>query len=360
MDERVFRAKIGKPIPDWDKVHRLHIDQRVAPIYKDTATTFRINSTFMDVSEQPFMIRQWFIGGILTACIGILSGFWTIYQTITRFPEAVDTFFYIIEIVNFLGFGYCVIKYGRDEFFSLKRRPIRFNRKTKTISTIRRRRFFNASTQGDITWDIPWNDKEIFCLHKGTTAFGTSYFIRHYQIDGDGNVIRAFALGREWAGTYLVEEALAQWNYWCWYMNQGPADLPKPRLFLSEHESPLETFLFCLYDSCTYESIRSRIFSLPFTLILTSFRLLSIHSCRDPIWPPHVAAASVIADGDPYDQPSGDTPVGWGPTARARDLGTYPLDPKMPMPGWRGEPNPTENAYRWAADIPPAPQPMSH
>lgn len=360
MDERIFKAKTGKPVPEWDKAHRLFINKNVAPNCKDTATIFRINSTYMDVSEQPFMIRQWFVGGILTGCIGILSGLWTIYRTLTYLPEAADLFFYLIEIVNFFGFGYFVIKFGRDEFFSLKRRPIRFNRHTKTISTIRRRRFFNASTQGDITWNIPWNEKEIFCLHKGITAFGTSYHIRHYQLDENDNVIRAFALGREWAGTALVEEALAQWNYWCWYMNHGPAELPKPRLFLSEHESPVETFLFCLYDSCTYESAGARIFWLPFTLMLTSFRLLSIHTCRDPIWPPSVEMASLIAPDDPYDQPRGDMPVGWGPTARARDLGTYPIDPKMLMPGWRGEPDPAENAYRWAADIPPPEQPIRH
>jgi hypothetical protein len=23
---------------------------------------------------------------------------------------------------------------------------------------------------------------------------------------------------------------LSQWNYWCWYMNHGPANLPKPLL----------------------------------------------------------------------------------------------------------------------------------
>jgi len=67
MDERVFKIKIGRPIPDWDAKHRLPITGCVAPEYKDSATVHRINSVFMDVSEQPQMMRQWLAGGTFTA-----------------------------------------------------------------------------------------------------------------------------------------------------------------------------------------------------------------------------------------------------------------------------------------------------
>ncbi len=36
---------------------------------------------------------------------------------------------YLIAIAGFIEFARLAFKYGRDEFFALKRRPIRFNRK---------------------------------------------------------------------------------------------------------------------------------------------------------------------------------------------------------------------------------------
>jgi len=50
MDERAFLYKTGKPIPAWDLRHRLPTDKPVGPECKDTATIFRVNSTYMDVT----------------------------------------------------------------------------------------------------------------------------------------------------------------------------------------------------------------------------------------------------------------------------------------------------------------------
>lgn len=65
MDERIFRAKIGYPIPAWDASHRLPISGCVGPEVSDSATIFRINSTYMEVSDQPHMMRHWLAGGAL-------------------------------------------------------------------------------------------------------------------------------------------------------------------------------------------------------------------------------------------------------------------------------------------------------
>ncbi|MET2989076.1 DUF6708 domain-containing protein, partial [Herbaspirillum seropedicae] len=74
------------------------------------------------------------------------------------------------------------------------------------------------------------------------------YHIRHYEVDEDGNVVRAFSIGRKWEGQECLDGLLSQWNYWCWYMNHGPEELPKPLLFFKEKEDMLESFLFCMYD----------------------------------------------------------------------------------------------------------------
>ncbi len=87
MDERVFRYKIGHPIPEWDKKHRLPIDEPVGPECQDTSTTFRINSTYMDVTDQPFRDRQWQSGAVLIACFGALSFLWLAGFMLLHPPE---------------------------------------------------------------------------------------------------------------------------------------------------------------------------------------------------------------------------------------------------------------------------------
>ena len=307
----------------------------------------------MDITDQPYMIRQWQSGGILTAIIGSSVGFFLFYLTKIKFPNQDNLFSTAIALFIIISFGYCVFKYGRDEFFSLKRRPIRFHRKQQKIFTIRRRRFFPKPGEGDITREVPWDENSIFCIHKGRTNTGYTYHIRYYEIDSSKNVTFAFALGREWVGKESIEDLLSQWNFWCTYMNHGPEHLPKPALFFSETETPLESFLMCMYDFGGTAPVAFRIAMMPFILMNTAFRLLSLSTCRDPVWPASVEKISIIEEGDPYEQPRGNTPVGWGPTTLARERGEYPIDPRKIVSEWRGQKNPQENAALWAKDIPP-------
>ena len=41
-------------------------------------------------------------------------------------------------------------------------------------------------------------------MHRSDKASGNSYHIRHYTVDEQGNVIRAFAIGRQWEGRKAV------------------------------------------------------------------------------------------------------------------------------------------------------------
>ncbi|WP_288410309.1 DUF6708 domain-containing protein [uncultured Herbaspirillum sp.] len=165
--------------------------------------------------------------------------------------------------------------------------------------------------------------------------------------------LRAFALGRKWEAKENLQGLLSQWNYWCWYMNRGPAELPKPPLFFSERENTQKSFLFCLYDFGLRANASYRIAMMPFILVLTSHRLMAMWTCRDPIWPKSVEDVCVLKPDDPYDQPNGNTPIGWGATVLAKQREQYPHDPKCEMETWRGEKDPALNALLWAEDIPP-------
>jgi len=357
MDERVFPYKAGQPIPKWDLMHRLPINRPVSSECKDSSTIFRINSTYMDVTDQPFRDRQWQAGGVLIAAFMSASFIWFLSFMIMNPASRVEVMvvaLHCLVVAAIVSFAHTAFKYGRDEFFSLKRRPIRFNRKVQKIYAIRRRRFFAKSGQGDVTWEVPWDENAIFCIHRGTAHHRQTYHIRCYEVDESGNVMRAFAIGRTWDGVECMEDLLSQWNYWCWYMNLGPADLPKPLLFFKESESMLESFLFCMYEFGMRATAAYRISMMPFILLMTSHRLMALWTCRDPVWPEAVVNASVIDPDDPFDEPRGNTPVGWAETAHALDRHEYPDGAKCAMKDWRGEKDPTVNALLWAEDIPPS------
>jgi uncharacterized Zn-binding protein involved in type VI secretion len=356
MDERIFLYKFGSPIPDWDLKHKLSIEKPVAPECKDTGTIYRINSTFMDVTDQPYMYRQILAGGVLAAFLLLAALSWSALFVITHPRVQISggvIFMWLFLFISTIGFFYIILRIGRDEFFSVKRRPIRFNRTEQKIYTIRRRRFFAKPGAGDITLEVPWNSESIFCMHRSDKSTDKAYHIRCYTVDAQGNVVRAFAIGRQWEGRGNVQGLLSQWNYWCEYMNQGPANLPKPALFLSEYEDVRETFLICVYEWGFQLSNVIRSILLPFILLSTSFRLLSLWTCRDPIWPATVEAVSKIEPDDPFDQPRGDTPVGWAMTGVARERNEWPFDPKREVADWHGEPDPAKNALLWTEDIPP-------
>ncbi|WP_249189900.1 DUF6708 domain-containing protein [Burkholderia ambifaria] len=338
---------IGKPVPEWDWAHRLSISQSAGPDVQDFGATFSINSIYMDVIEPSFLEKQWFITGVVLAFLFIGIGPYIYWLTNIRYPYAADAIGNIFAACVSFGFGFIVWKLGRGLFFGLCYRPIRFHRGTRRLYAIRARRFFAKPNEGDIVWEAPWTEDAIFCLHRENTAFGTIFHIRHYTIDNHGNVTKVFSIGREWAGIWQVEMALAQWNYWCAYMSDGPNGLPKPMLFHTQRETPRESFLFSLYSFGMRAPVLIRLLMMPLILVFTVMRIIANSTCRDPVWPAAIEKISVIAPDDPYAEPRSGTPVGWADTILAQQRGEYPNDPKARVEGWAGETDGRTHASSW-------------
>ncbi|MBU9194546.1 hypothetical protein KTD33_08340 [Burkholderia gladioli] len=346
MDERVMKKCIGEPVPKWDLAHRLPINQSVGPTVQDFGSTFSINSTFMDVIEPSFLEKQWFVTGVVFAflCIGIGP---YIYVFTHANGASGDFIMNCLAVGTMALFGTMVWKLGRGLFFGLRYRPIRFHREARKLFAMRTRRFFGKSGEGDVVWEAPWTEDSIFCLHREDTSFGTIFHIRHYTVDDHGNVTRVFSIGREWTGRRQVEMALAQWNYWCAYMNDGPSGLPKPMLFHTQNETPRESFLFSLYSFGMRAPVFIRLLMMPLILIFTVMRIIANATCRDPVWPAAIEQISVIAPDDLYAEPRSGTPVGWGDTVLAQQRGEYPNDPKARVEDWAGEPDGRLYAAAW-------------
>jgi hypothetical protein len=261
--------------------------------------------------------------------------------------------FIAVFLAMAVGFGTVAFKWGRDEFFALMRRPIRFNRIEQKIYAVRRRRFFAKPGEGDVTWEIPWTAQSIFCVHFKMWSRLDHYHIRHYTVDQQGNVVRAFAIGRGWMGKDSLPGLLAQWNYWREYMAHGPENLPKPSLFISEHETFAETFFSCLYHICGDDGPIVRLLFMPVIAFNTAVRLLAMWSGRDPVWPKDVDLRSAVAATDLFDQPRGDTPVGWDATAAVHKSGAWPWSKSRLDERWNGERDALKNGLLWAEDFAP-------
>ena len=348
MDERVMKKCIGKPVPDWDLAHRLPINRSVSPDVQDFGSTFSVNSTFMNVIEPSFLEKQWFITGVFVLFLGALYGPYMYSYTHTGDASSFELFIADVMALAFVVlFGGMAWKLGRGLFFGLRHRPIRFHREARKLYALRSRRFFAKAGQGDTVWEAPWTDDSIFCLHREVTSFGTIFHIRHYTVDDHGNVTRVFSIGREWTGRLQVEMALAQWNYWRTYMNDGPNGLPKPMLFHTQRETPRESFLFSMYSFGMRAPVIARLLMMPLILVFTVMRILANMTCRDPIWPEAIERISAVASDDPYAEPRPGTPVGWGDTVLAQQRGEYPNDPKARVQGWSGEPDGRKYALAW-------------
>lgn len=348
MHERLMKKCIGKPVPEWDMAHRLAVDQPVSPNTQDAGTVFRINSIFMDVIEPSLLEKQWFITAAAGAFLFTGAGYYfysfTHADPAPPFWMTISNIFSFGVILLFLGIAF---KFGAGLFFGLRRRPIRFHRGERKLYAIRKRRFFAKPGEGDVVWEVPWSNDSIFCLHREMSTFRELFHIRHYTVDDHGKVTRVFSIGREWMPAAEVELALAQWNYWCKFMNDGPNGLPKPMLFHTENETPRESFLFSLYGVGMDAPAIWRIVMMPLILLFTLMRILANATSRNPVWPESIQRTSQIAADDPYAQPRAGTPVGWGETVLARRRGDYPINPKARVEDWKGEDDATRHAALW-------------
>ncbi|SDQ19194.1 hypothetical protein SAMN05443245_0305 [Paraburkholderia fungorum] len=351
MDERLMKKCIGQPVPEWDMAHRLPINRPVGPEVQDFGATFCINSTFMDVTEPSYLDKQWVLAGAALACAGMAIG---PYGYVISHAEPGPAFwmfaFDCLALLVVAAFGSLVWKIARGLVFGLKYRPIRFHRSEARLYAIRTRRYFVKPGDGDVVWEAPWTSDSIFCLHREETPFGTVFHIRHYTVDAKGNVVRAFSIGREWTGKAQVEMALAQWNYWCRYMSDGPSRLPKPMLFHTQRETLRESFLFSMYGFGMRAPAFLRIIMMPQILLFTGLRALANVTNRAPVWPADVEKISSIAQNDPYAEPRHKTPVGWGDTVLAQQRGDYPENPKARAEDWTGEADGKVHAVVWLAN----------
>ncbi|MFB9290232.1 DUF6708 domain-containing protein [Pseudoduganella plicata] len=310
----------------------------------------------MEVSDQPNMNRHLFGMGVLLALtFTIMFAVTAVAMVFVSVPRgfsvgAISAM--AVPAVSSLVFLYLGIRFGRGEFFSYSRFPVRFSYADQKVYALCRRpcRLWVRGKLKPVE-TCHWDSSSIFCVHREVDVPIDHYTIRCYRTDNDGIVTGAFTIGRDWDGIEGLGELLAQWNYWCCYMNQGPAAVPKPVLFLPTNETPHESFLYCVYATDFNASPGFRIAFLPMFILLAIPRILALWTSREPVWPDEIARRCEVDPDDPFDEPRGDTPVGWHATTMSKVAGRYPTDLRRPTEGWAGDTNCRANALRWAEDV---------
>ena len=318
LPQSIYAKQKGKPLGEWEMQNRLYIDQPVLERAEELGNVYRIDSTYLEViDDAQDQIQIIGLGGIFflafTALALAWSGMW-ISGPFTQSAEVVAQsgywFWTILGAITGLAvavvFGTFDYQVMRRNLFTLKRRPIRLNRKTRRIYAIR-----TKDPSG--IWEVPWSNDEFFCIGKrrvgGFKRSYDMYDVRHYTLDAHGNVVRAFVLGQM---VFTVEQAQLQWEYFRRYMQDGPANLPEPYRFWAPRESFAESFRICQLrkSSNPLVSLFDLIF-LPFALLDTACRWLILVTCSDPVWPAEIEAACKPEPNDPYARPYADDFVGF-------------------------------------------------
>ncbi|QBE62731.1 DUF6708 domain-containing protein [Pseudoduganella lutea] len=301
------------------------------------------------------MIRQWYAGGVLTALLMAAGLTWATLLMLKMCAEKGwplgGMIVLSIPLLGVLGFLAFVFVFGRKEFFGWTHYPIRFNRRALKIYALVRPSTRNAAGKNASTVEeIDWSENSFFCVHRASDD-GFHYWIQYYKIDSKGLIEKTVTIGRDWEGEEGLQELLAQWNYWCWFMKFGPDELPKPCLYLTEKETIMESFLYCVYEIDFNASPAFRIAGMPVFLLLAAYRVIALWTCSAPRWPSVIADACKIEPNDPYNEPRGPTPVGWYDTSTAISKGKYPVVKPVKIFQWQGECDAKRNAQLWARDV---------
>ncbi|MHA7680550.1 DUF6708 domain-containing protein [Cupriavidus sp. PET2-C1] len=326
-DERTpfYFRQTGKPLGKWELEHRLSITRPAIEEAVEYGNVYRIDSTCLEITDESQMRIQnvgmlWLICSVLTGLfllLGVLaatSPFRDSAEMMAKGGYWPGTIIGALIALSAAGFfGLLAFDPMRRNMFTLKRRPIRLNRKTRRIYAIR------TKGPGGI-WEVPWSEDEFFCVgHRrmgGLSRAYDMYDIRHYQLDAQGNVVRAFVLGKF---VFTLDQAYEQWEYYRRYMQDGPANLPEPYRFWAARETFWEGYKICAggKSSGLFLNLTDVIFA-PFALLDAFARWLVLVTCSNPVWPPEIEAACKPEPNDPYARPYADDYIGvpGGPDAK--------------------------------------------
>jgi len=318
LPQSIYAKQKGKPLGEWEMQHRLRIDRPVLETVEEMGNVYRIDSTCLEIiDDAQDQIQIMGLGSVICIAATAFSLGWCGMWVAGPFVDSPQTmaqdgywFWTILGVVTFVAFtaffstvGYDIL---RRNLFTLKRRPIRLNRKTRRIYAIR-------TKDPDGIWEVPWSNEEFFCIGKRkVSGFKRSYDmydVRHYTLDEHGNVVRAFVLGQM---VFTVEQAQLQWEYFRRYMQDGPANLPEPYRFWAPRETFAEGYRICWGPRFTDLFFASmRYVMLPFTLLEATCRWLTLITCSDPGWPAEIEAACKPEPNDPYARPYADDFIGF-------------------------------------------------
>jgi len=310
----VWRYKVDRRLTDEERELQLKQGKRLNVDAIHQLTLARMNSTYLEVVDKYFAHKGWLtlvmlIGIILS--ISLPLRLWIGAQEMARTVYkgsvaemylglfAITLIFVPIAVVGIWGLG--------KECFRYTHYPIRLNRKNRTVYVFR--------LDGTVL-QVPWNKLFFTIGHENSRMGRADWELVAHVIDDDRVTVRetcpfGFVADQESVRRY--------WEFLRRYMEVGPqavddvADYFMPVVHRRESFGEGFTRIASNLHMLGASSL-THLFMLPFDLLQSCARWLSMRTCKIPTWPAAVEAACAVDPDDPYikDASSNVSPWKWG------------------------------------------------
>jgi hypothetical protein len=308
----VWKYKINRPLTNEERELQLERGKKLdaGAIHQFTLT--RINSTYLEMVDKYFAQKGWLTLGTLIGISLSIAGPLMIWvdvpdQARTLDRDKVGEMYFAAACISLMALPLLTVGIWllRKECFRFTHYPIRLNRRIRSVY------FFRLD--GTVL-RVPWNRLFFTIGHENSWIGRADWELVAHVMDEDGVTVReTFPFG-------LVADQQAVRRYWEFlrrYMEVGPQAVSDVADFFMPVVHRRESFGegFTRIVSNLYgASWLTHLFMLPFDLLQSCARWLSMRTCKIPAWPAEVEAACVVDPDDPYikDASSNVSPWKWG------------------------------------------------
>lgn len=305
---------LKRPLSEDERAQQLPTNRSVSDHPSDSFSVYEMNDTYLETCDSNASQIGWGVFGFLLMAplffyiaIDAISGIFNTPQEVI--DAGTQTFDHILmTCVSAVFLLFCVFPVWMllQDCFNYRRKPVRFNRKTRMVYAFR-----HTGPGGVIA--IPWDSAFFYLQRQGRNGVSqaTPFVIRCLALDGQKIVTNTFSCGRRRVSVYrpgssqeeLVLAAVREnFEYFRRYMEEGPAALP-PVMARLPSEVSLSNSLQLWFRGAREATGSGKSFLagllsvMVFPLaIMAVFHYIAQLTSREPVWPADVDADSTARD----------------------------------------------------------------
>lgn len=312
--DRFTWVSMKRTLSDDERAQQLTTKKSVSDNPTDSFTIYEMNDTFLETCDSESSQIGWGLFGFLVMGPLLFYMTWDAITGIFDTPQAViDAGSQNTDRIMMLCFSailllFCIFPLWMllKDCFNYRRRPVRFNRKTRTVYA------FRHNGPGGVV-AIPWDDAFFYLQRqRGNGVLRTTPLnIRCLVLDANRKVVNTFSCGKRTVSVYgkgssqdelVLDTVKSNFEYNRRYMEDGPAALPLVMTRLPADVS-FSNSLRVWFHSARTASAGGQPFmvGLVSVLVFPLFIMAILHyiaqlTSREPIWPVDVETNSTAQD----------------------------------------------------------------